>query len=202
MDQVLVPRLRKTEGVSPARLLGRLAIGCSALALGRAVGLASATAKGSLTAGDRTVLELALALERLQATFYEQALRAGKLTGEARQFAAVVGGEERAHLSYLERELGSAAGQPSSYRFGDALSNNSKFIAAAVTLEEVGLAAYNGQAENLSRAALGAVARVISVEARHASWARGLAGRQPAPAAADVPISATDAMKAIRPYMR
>ncbi len=204
MDRGSVSQLENLggRGVSRGRMLGRLVIGCGALSLGRtAAGLASASASGSLSAGDRTVLEFALVLEHLQTTFYDQALRSGKLTGEARQFAEVVGGEERAHLSYLRRQLGPGAGKAVSYRFGDALSSDARFVGAAVTLEEVGVAAYNGQAENLSPSALGAVARVISVEARHAAWARGLAGLEPAPVAADVPISAAAAMKAIRPYV-
>lgn len=202
MDQGPLPQLEKVGGVTRGRLLRRLAVGCGALSLGRAAAaLAPAKATAALTAGDRTILEFALMLEHLQAGFYDQALRAGKLTGEPRQFAEIVGGQEHAHLSYLQAELGSGAGNAPTYRFGDAVRANQTFVAAAVTLEELGLAAYNGQAENLSPSALGAVARVISVEARHVAWVRGLAGRRPAPAAADIPISATAAMKAIRPYM-
>lgn len=202
MDQVTVLQREQAGARSRGLMLRRLAIGCGAVALGRAAaGLAPAKARSALTAGDRTILELALALERLQAAFYDQALHSEKLTGEAREFAQIVGAEEHAHLNYLERELGSGAGQVTGYRFADAVSSSSKFVAAAVMLEETGLAAYNGQAENLSRSALGAVARVVSVEARHAAWARGLAGREPAPAAADAAISATTAMNAIRPYM-
>ena len=50
-------------------------------------------------------------------------------------------------------------------------------------------------------ATLRSVARVISVEARHAAWVRDLAGQQPAPHATDAPISAEQAMNAIRPFM-
>ena len=149
---------------------------------------------------DRTVLEFALVLEQLQTAFYAGALGAGKLTGEPREFAEVVAGEEQAHLGYLRRELGSGTRPASRYRFGDLFATNASFVAAAVELEETGVAAYNGQAENLSPSTLGAIARVISVEARHAAWARGLAGQQPAPVAADIPISSATAMSAIRRY--
>ena len=64
-----------------------------------------------------------------------------------------------------------------------------------------GLAAYNGQAENISRTTLQSVSRVISVEARHASWARSLAGKLPAPVPADVPITASAALKSIKSYL-
>jgi rubrerythrin len=128
-------------------------------------------------------------------------LRDGKLTGQTRQFAEVVGREEREHLHYLERTLGRAAGSAPAFKFGDATTDNAKFIAAAVEIEDTGLAAYNGQAENMSRATLGSVARVISVEARHAAWARSLAGKLPAPVPADVPITASAALKSIKPYL-
>ena len=71
-------------------------------------------------------------------------------------------------MRYLERALGRDAGKAPTFTFGDALANNATFIAAAVTIEDTGLAAYNGQAENMSRATLESVARVISVEVRHA----------------------------------
>ncbi len=184
-------------------MLGRVAVGLSALTAGgaAAAGLASASGRDPLTARDHEVLRLALELEHLQAAFYAEALQGGKLTGEARQFAEIVGREEHAHLAYLRNALGPAAGAAPRYRFGDATTSNAKFVAAAVTLEDTGLAAYNGQAENLSRPALAAVARVVSVEARHAAWARGLDGQVPAPAAVDTAVSAAAAIKAIRPYL-
>ena len=42
---------------------------------------------------------------------------------------------------------------------------------------------------------------MISVEARHASWARSLAGKLPAPVPADVPITASAALKSIKSYL-
>jgi rubrerythrin len=168
---------------------------------GAIAALASASSGHGLSGRDRQVLEFALGLERLQDAFYAEALRAGRLTGEARQFAEVVGGEERTHLRYLAHTLGASTAATHRYRFGDATSDDRRFVAAAVSLEETGLAAYNGQAENLSRAALRSVARVISVEARHAAWARGLAGMQPAPVPADMPISAAAATRRLHQYL-
>jgi rubrerythrin len=186
-----------------ARFLGwaTAAFGAAATGGGAIAAFASANSHGSLAGRDREVLEFALTLEQLQTTFYSEALSAGNLTGEARQFAQTVGAEEQAHLRYLHQELGASAGKASRFRFGDAAASDEHFVAAAVALEETGLAAYNGQAENVTRATLKSVARVISVEARHAAWARGLAGLQPAPVAADVPISAATAMARLRKYL-
>jgi rubrerythrin len=192
--------------VPRAAIIKRIAVTLGGLSAAgaAAAGLASASRSSgaSLSSRDTEVLELALKLEQLQTAFYGQALRDGKLTGETRQFAEVVGREERAHLQYLEHTLGHATGSEPTFTFGDATTNNDKFIAAAVTIEDTGLAAYNGQAENMSRATLQSVARVISVEARHAAWARSLAGQLPAPVPADVPITAAAALKSIKPYLR
>jgi len=194
-----VPEHRPT--LSRAGMLGRVLAGLGAVSVGgaAAAGLATAIGAQSNSSRDHAVLELALTLEQLQATFYAEALRAGKLTGEPKEFAQTVGAEEQAHLSYLTKVSGSRA-RPQRFVFGDAVTDQAKFIATAVKLEDTGLAAYNGQAANLSPAMLADVGRVISVEARHASWARALAGQQPAPVAVDVPISAAQAQAALKAY--
>jgi rubrerythrin len=193
-------------GVPRSALIKRIAISLGGLSAAgaAAAGLASASRSSgpsALSSGDREVLEFALKLEQLQTAFYRQAVQGGKLTAQTRQFAEVVGHEEQEHLHYLEHALGRAAGPAPAFTFGDATSNDAKFIAAAVTIEDTGLAAYNGQAENMSRETLQSVGRVISVEARHAAWARCLAGKLPAPVPADAPITASAALRAIKPYL-
>jgi rubrerythrin len=196
---------RRSDGVPRAALFKRVAISLGGLSAGGAVGAGLASAslaskRSSLSSRDREVLEFALRFEQLQTAFYSRALSGGKLTGEFRQFAEVVSREERDHLRYVEHALGHST-PPPPLHFGEATDSNAKFIAAAVTIEDTGLAAYNGQAENMSRATLKSVARVISVEARHAAWARSLAGKLPAPVPADVPITASAALKTIKPYL-
>jgi rubrerythrin len=201
---------RRTTEVGRAALLKRVAITLGGITAGgaAAAGLAEAgrnarsDGSSSLSARDREILEFALRLEHLQVAFYGEALRRGKLTGEARQFAHVVGAEEHQHLEYFEHVLGNSAAQPGTFAFGDATADDRRFVTAAAKIEDTGLAAYNGQAENLSRHTLQSVARVISVEARHAAWARSLAGQVPAPVAADQPINAAQALQAIKPYLR
>jgi rubrerythrin len=190
-----------TVGISRAGLLARTLLGLGSLSAGGAVALAAGSATRALGPRDRAVLEFALTLERLQVAFYSEASGSSAITGEAHQFAQVVAAEERLHLAYLEKALGVTTGVAPRFRFGDALSSPGKFILAAVAIEETGVAAYNGQATNLSRRVLARVDRVISVEARHAAWARALAGLQPAPVAIDVPISATQAQAALRRYI-
>ena len=171
---------------------------------GAAVGgaeLAASAASSGSAATDREVLTYGLLIERLQSAFYAAALAGGQLSGEARQFAQVVGAEEQAHVKYLTAALGSSAGASPRFRFGDSATDPTKFIATAISLEETGLGVYNGQAVSLTPKTLAAAARIVSVEARHAGWARALAGKDPAPVAVDVPIPVAQANQTFRPFI-
>jgi Ferritin-like domain len=102
-----------------------------------------------------------------------------------REFAEIVGGHERAHVAFLERALGPRARKKPTFDFGTATRNEQRFVETAVLLENTGVAAYNGQAANLTKKSLAAAAEIVSVEGRHAAWISDLAGRHPAPRAAD-----------------
>ncbi len=171
---------------------------------GAAVGgaqLAASADSGGSAATDREILTYGLLIERLQAAFYAAALAGGQLTGEALQFAQVVGAEEQAHVKYLAAALGPSAGASPRFSFGDSATDPAKFIATAISLEETGLGVYNGQAVSLTPKTLAAAARVVSVEARHAAWARALAGKDPAPVAVDVPIPVAQAKQTFKPFI-
>ncbi len=141
-------------------------------------------------AQDAEILGFALEVERLQEAFYAEALSSLDPDGELGKFTRVVGGHERAHREFIEKALGGAAKPAGEFDFGDTLSDTQSFLDAAVALEETAVAAYNGQATNLTPKSLAAAARIVSVEARHASWARGLAGENPAPRGSDRAIGA------------
>jgi hypothetical protein len=134
---------------------------------------------------DRKIFQFALQLEYLQAAFYAAAVDAGSLRGEVLEFAEIVGGHEEEHVDYLTKALGSAAGARPRFDFGRATLSEPAFLDAAVLLENTGVEAYNGQAANLTKKSLAAAARIVSVEGRHAAWVSAIAGRDPAPRAAD-----------------
>ena len=60
-------------------------------------------------AGDVEILNFALQLEEMKAALYTQALLHANLTGDLAQYARVVGRQEREHVAFLRRTLGSAA---------------------------------------------------------------------------------------------
>jgi hypothetical protein len=180
-------------------LLRRAAAGGTLVLGGGLAGAASAggSRQAQSRSQDAAIFNFALIVEELQASFYAHAARALKLKGELRQFVDVVGDHEREHAAFIKKALGPKAKRPPRFTFGNAFDTTRSFLRSAVLLEDTGLAAYNGQGPNLTPAALAAAARIVSVEARHASWARDLAGLTPAPLAADKPITAAQAVAAL-----
>jgi hypothetical protein len=141
-------------------------------------------------AQDRRIFQFALLLEELQAAFYSQALERGGLSGDLREFAEVVGAHERAHVAFLRKALGAAAGPARSFHFADATSNPQRFGVVAREIENIGVAAYNGQGAKLTAKAMEHAAEIVSVEGRHAGWIGALLGDPPAPRAADPGLEA------------
>jgi rubrerythrin len=139
---------------------------------------------------DAEILNFALTMEYVQSGFYEEALRRGTLTGELREFAQRVGGQEKEHLAFIMQALGKAAVEKPKLDFGEDTGSPEAFTEAAFKLEDLGVAAYNTQAPNLTKETLGAAAKIVSVEARHAAWIRAIAGENPAPEAAEPTASA------------
>jgi hypothetical protein len=141
-------------------------------------------------AQDRRIFQFALLLEELQAAFYSEALARGGLQGDLREFAQVVGAHERAHVAFLRKVLGPAAGPTRSFHFAGATSDPQRFGVAAHAIENLGVAAYNGQGAKLTAGAMEHAAEIVSVEGRHAGWIGALLGDPPAPRAADPGLDA------------
>lgn len=180
--------------VRRAAAAGTMLVGGGAVARsGAARGLASPS-----PAQDRLILNFALLLEYVQAAFYSQAVDGNRLRGELREFAETVAGHERAHVRFLRKALGSRARPEPTYRFGAATRDERKFVEAAVVLENIGVAAYNGQVANLTKKTLAAAAEIVSVEGRHAAWISDLGGRDPAPRAADPGAAAAEVLRSLR----
>jgi hypothetical protein len=184
-----------TRGAWLARLA---AAGGAALAGGLVLGgLPGSASSAPSPEQDVRILNFALLVEYLQAKFYAEATAAGKLRGELREYARVVGAQEASHVAFIRSALGPMARPEPRFDFGDTLRDPQAFTDAAVDLEDLGVAAYNGQAPNLTTSALAAAARIVSVEARHAAWIRDLAGLHPAPGATDKPRGAKSVRTAL-----
>jgi hypothetical protein len=185
-DGALAETRARAETASRRRLLGMAAAGVGALALTRTAGARAA----GLAASDVDILNYALVLEYLQATFYTEAERSGALAGKTAQAARVVGATERAHVKAFLQLLGSKAVKRPTFNFAGTTEQQRPFLKTAVALEDLAVAAYKGQAPKLrSNAVLAAAVGIHSVEARHAAWMRELFGITPAVNAFDQPAS-------------
>jgi rubrerythrin len=176
-------------GPTRAEFVARGILAGGALAGGGAllVALPRAAVSAPSPAQDQKILNFALGLEYIEAGFYAEAFAKRKLRGELLEYVSTVRHHERAHVAFLKGVLGSKARKEPNLEFGDATSDPTKFTAAAIALEETVIAAYNGQAANLTKATLAKAATIVSVEARHAGWIRAIAGKNPAPDATDQP---------------
>jgi rubrerythrin len=187
-------RTNRRQLVGRGVLAGAAAI--TGISLLGARGLSAAAAPSE--SQDQKIFNFALLLEYIQAGFYSEAVDHGRLRGEVREFAEIVSEHEREHVKYLQKALGPHARERPALNFGDATQNQPRFLAAAVLLENTGVAAYNGQAANLTKKALAAAAEIVSVEGRHAAWVSDLAGQDPAPRAADPGVSASNVVSTLR----
>jgi len=167
-------------------VMRRAAAGGSAILAGGALLALPATGGSAPSRSlDKRIFGFALQVEYLQAAFYTAAVEGGALRGEVLEFAETVADHERQHVEFFRRTLGSAAGAEPQFDFGRRTASKRAFLDAALRLENSGVAAYNGQAANLTKKSLSAIASIVSVEGRHAAWVNAIAGRQPAPRAAD-----------------
>ncbi len=148
-------------------------------------------------AQDARILQLVLQLEYTQVAFYEEALQQAGLTGELRDFARAALEHERQHLAAIRKALGAKAAAKPSFDFGQKVKSPRAFTQAAIQLEDIAVAGYNGQAVNLTKGTLAAAATIVSVEARHAAWVRAIAGEVAAPDAVDEPMTAKQAAKGL-----
>jgi hypothetical protein len=177
-DGALQEAIDRVRGGSRADLLRGAAAGGAAL-----LGALALPAPGrAATTNDVDILNYALTLEYLQASFYTETERIGALkTTAARRAARVLGSVERAHVKALRKVLGRSAVKRPFFNFQGTTEDERKFLKTAVAFEDLAVAAYKGQAPLIdSKQILAAAVSIHSVEARHAAWMRHLFGIRPA----------------------
>jgi rubrerythrin len=154
-------------------------------------------------ADDAEIVAFALALEQLETAFYTAALARAHLTGDAQKLATEFGAHEAEHvkaLSELLTQLGTKPAAAARTKF--AVSDQASFLRLAVTLEDTGVAAYNGAAPLVKTPdVVLALGSIVNVEARHSAALRMLAGQDPAPQAFDKGIAAPAVTAAVKPYI-
>ncbi len=157
------------------------------------------------------VLNFALTLEHIEDVFYR--LGNGKAGLIPQQYQAVfnhIGLHEAQHVAFLEGALGSAAvGRPEADftaggKFADVFDNFDTFLTLSQTFEDLGVAAYKGQAAKLipNDGILTAALQIHSVEARHAAEVRRIGGKKAWDGAFDEPMTKEEVLAAAGPFLK
>jgi len=183
-------QLDRDGALQEAGLLSRAGFLTGAAVAGAAavLGVAPGSAAAAVGRRDADILNYALNLEYLQASFYSEAERTKAITGDARRATEVVGAVERAHVSAFRGLLGRKAIKKPRYDFQGVTEENGAFLKTAVAFEDLAVAAYKGQAARVrSEDVLASALGIHTVEARHAAWMRYLNGARPAVNAFDEP---------------
>jgi len=153
--------------------------------------------------GDLGIANYALTLEYLETDFYERAVSGGLLSGEILEVAKRFGEQEQTHVTALRRLIEGAGGTPverprTRFEFEDEQS----LLRLAATVEDLGAAAYLGQAARIeSEEILAAALSIHSVEARHAAVLREVTGAEPAPSAFAEPADAAEVLETVKPFI-
>jgi hypothetical protein len=175
--------LAMTGGVGAA---GALLTACggddSTTAAGTAASPDMTAMESQFGAGDLGIVNYALTLEYLEAAFYGDVAKSGLFKGEQLALIESIGKNEEAHVAALSataKKLGTPAKAPkATFPLDDAKS----VLDLAATVENLGAAAYLGQAGNIEDPTILAAALSIhSVEGRHAALLNILTGKQPTP---------------------
>ena len=129
--------------------------------------------------GDVAVLQLASVLEQIEVEFYSGVVAAFATSNISAGDQAVlteIRDHELAHRAFLDATLGAAAAIPVTPTFrGVSFIDRVAVLTAARTLEDLGIATYNGAAQYITTpGTLLELAKIASVEGRHSSTIRDL----------------------------
>lgn len=159
-------------------------------------------------ASDVGILNFALLLEELEAAFYAAVVSSGKITnGKELEYMRYLGSQEAAHVSFLRSILADRVVFTTSdlslnqTSLGNILANRDRILNTAVTLEDVGVHAYNGAGASLTNSTfILAAGSIVSVEARHAAGVRSLLNRPTTEPDGDRQIRDADLNSSINPF--
>ena len=157
--------------------------------------------------GDVDILNFALTLEYLEATFYTQALkRVSGLSSDAKSLATTIRDNENEHVTALTGTIKKLGGMPvkaPGVDFGNAFSSQKSFLKLAQTFEDTGVSAYNGAAPRIeSTQVLAAAGSIVQVEARHAAAIRTLNGMPVTDSGFDKALEMKQVLDAVKPFVK
>jgi hypothetical protein len=185
-DEALTEAIAELHGSTRAGFLRTVALGSAAML----TTLATAP-EAAAKVTDFDILTFGLRFERLQATFYTQAEELGtvaRMSQAKQEWARTLGAHERAHVRIIKQVLGPKAEPRPFFDFGKDNETDAAFTHTAVAMEDLTVALLTGITPQIqNRGLTAAVFGLLTVEARHAAWARHIVGTTPAAQAFDKP---------------
>ena len=165
------------------------------------------TSSGSAK-GDLEIVNYALTLEYLEVAFYQAAIDSGEVKTKAvGEVAKTIVADEIAHVEALTATVKQLGGTPAAKpktNFDDVLAGGEKkILETAATVENLGAAAYLGQAGRIkSKEVLAAALSIHTVEGRHAAVLNSVIGKSIVPDGAFAkPADMATVLKAVKPFI-
>jgi rubrerythrin len=165
---------------------------------------ASTTAAASGASGDLGIVNYALTLEYLETTFYEKVIASGFFSGKVASLIKEFAHQEQTHVEALKGTAEKLGGTPAANPNGKFPIENANQVAQlAYTVENLGAAAYLGQAAKIqSPEVLAAALAIHTVEARHASTLGTLVKKSITPDGPFAkPAEMSTVLTAIKPFL-
>jgi hypothetical protein len=154
--------------------------------------------------GDIGILNYALTLEYLETAFYEDVVKSGLFKGSDLATIRKFGEEEAEHVTALTGFVKQMGGTPAPKPKTEfPLKSAKSVLELAATVENLGAAAYLGQAPYIKAASvLSAALSIHSVEGRHAAALNTLLGEPITPDGAFAkPAPASEVLKSVEPFI-
>ena len=154
--------------------------------------------------GDVGILNYALTLEYLETAFYADVVKSGLFKGADLETIRKFGQEEAEHVQALTQAVKSLGGKPAPEPKAEfQLKSAKSVLELAGTVENLGAAAYLGQAANIqSPEVLASALAIHSVEGRHAAVLNTLLGESITPDGAFAkPADVKTVLKSVEPFI-
>src|SRR4051794_33416728 len=154
--------------------------------------------------GDVGILNYALTLEYLETAFYAEVVKSGLFKDADLATIRKFGSEEAEHVQALTQAVKSLGGKPAPEPKAEfPLKDAKSVLELAGTVENLGAAAYLGQAANIeSPEVLASALAIHSVEGRHAAALNTLLGETITPDGAfAVPADVKTVLKSVEPFI-
>jgi Ferritin-like domain len=200
-------RFLKMAGTAGAASFGAFvfaACGSSSNSASTASTAATATTASSGSAGDIGIVNYALTLEYLEREFYAKVVAANLFNGKVGALIKDFGEQEATHVEALKGTVEKLGGTPAPNPNGKFPVTSANQVAQlAYTVENLGAAAYLGQAPHIqSPEVLAAALAIHTVEARHAATIGTLVKKSITPTGAfAVPAEMSTVLAAVKPFL-